>query len=432
MSGSRQDIPWLLGSWPGRVELRRRYSRRMWPFTSRIAALHRSTLGRGARVVAVVGSVGKTTTMRAVSAALGVPVHPLALLNGNSNSALAGLLLRIGPRQKHAVLEVAINAPGEMSRYAAVVRPNIAVVTAIASDHWRSFRSLDEIRDEKQLIVRALPADGLAVLNADDPHVRSMAGQTRARVVLFGSASDADFRASDIELDWPRGTRFVLHAAGTSRPVQTRLIGTHMVYPALAAIAVATAEGVPLDAAIASVSELGPTPGRMEPHVLAGGAFALQDDFKGSEATFGPALDTLAAVPARRRVVVLGGIDDYAGAENAAYREIGKRVAAVADRVIVVGRFRKRYRSSLTSARLPPDHVSSVADVHAAIRILRAELGPGDVVLIKGRSQQTLGRIALALAGRDVRCRADPCPFRRMYCAICPLLETEFEGAPRR
>lgn len=424
---------WLLQTRPGRLELRRRYSHRLWPLTSRLAQVYRSTLARRTRLVMVSGSVGKTTTMRAVACALGVPVRALAALSANSYSAFAAELLHIRPWQRRAVVEVGLYGPGEMARYAAVARPDVAVMTAVASDHFRSFRSIEAIRDEKGLLVAALPPQGVAVLNADDPHVREMAKRTSARVVWFGADARADVRASEIEIDWPRGMRLTVALDGRRHQVSTRLIGRHMTHAVLAALTVALVEGVPIETAIERLAALEPTPGRMYPLQLTSGAVALMDDMKGSEATFASALGTLAELPARRRLVVLGAIDDYAGGQHAAFRKVGETVGRVADRVIVVGPFLKRYRGSLMRAGLDSDAIVEAVDVHAALEALReANLGTGDVVLVKGRNQQALARVGLGLAGRDVRCRADPCPFRRRNCSTCPLLERDFDGLPAR
>lgn len=418
----------LIRSQPGRLELRRRYMSRLWPVIVPIARTYRVTLGRRARIVAVVGSVGKTTTMRSVSAVLGLPVSRGALLNANSYAPVARTILGIRPWQKRAVIEVAIAGVGNMRRQAATVRPNVVVVTAIARDHWQSFPTLEATRDEKADIVRSLPRSGIAVLNADDPNVRWMATQTRARVVLIGEADDAEVRVTDIELDWPHGTRFKVHLDGAVHDVKTRLVGRHMVFPALAAIAVAHLEGVSLGAAIAALAEFNPTPGRMQTMALTNGAFALRDEFKASEDAFVAALDTFATIPANRHIAVIGDIAEETS--HQAYRVVGQQAGAFVDRAIFVGPSKnmRTFRSGAASAGLDRAQVTHVHHAWEATELLRDELQPGDVVLIKGRWQQALGRVGLALAGRDVHCTADPCPFKRMLCDICPFLEQDFTG----
>jgi UDP-N-acetylmuramoyl-tripeptide--D-alanyl-D-alanine ligase len=418
----------LVRSAPGRLELKRRYSNRLWPMAARVAGAYRQTLARRIMVVAVIGSVGKTTTMRAVSAALGLPVSRPALLNANSNAAVGRALLSIPPWQRRAVLEVGIAKDGEMRIQAKTLRPNVVVVTGIARDHWQSFGTLEATRNSKADMLRTLRADGVAVVNADDQNVRWMATQTSARVVLAGQSEDADIRATDVRLEWPRGMAFTLRVGGESHPVHTKLVGSHMVFPALAALAVAHVTGLPLTDAIARVEALEPTPGRMMKMDLPNGAYALRDEFKASIDPYLAGIDAFGQVPATRHLAVLGEVAEEKG--NDEYREIGARIGEIADEVVFVGssKHASTLRAGTKVAGFDPAHFRRVRDAHEALEVIRPLVRAGDVVFIKGRWQQALGRIGLALAGRDVKCRADPCPFKRMLCDVCPFLEQEFYG----
>ncbi len=412
------------------MELRRRAGERLWPVMGYVARSYRVTLGRRPRVVAVVGSVGKTTTMRTVSAVLGRPVSRPALLNMNSHAAVGRALLGVRPWQNRAVLEVGINSPGQMRKQAATVRPEVVVVTAIARDHWESFHSLDAIRDEKAEMVRALPPSAVAVLNADDPNVRWMAGQTRARVVLTGEAADAEVRATEIGIDWPRGMTFNVHIGERTWPVHSRLMGRHMVFPALAAIAVAYVEGMSIDSAVAAVGTVEPTPGRMQTMVLPSGAVVIRDEFKGTMDAWMAAMDAFAEIPARRRIAVFGEISEVTG--NQDYRDIGQRLGFV-DRAIFVSTSKnfQLFRAGATAGGLAHDRISHARNYVDVLALLEDDVREGDVILIRGRWQQALGRVGLALAGGDVQCRADPCPFKRMLCDVCPMLNQPFTGIAR-
>ncbi len=419
----------LMRSAPGRLELRKRYTTLLWPAVAYLARFYRRTVIRRVRVVAVIGSVGKTTTMRTVSAALARPVRRQAVLNVGSHAGAGRALLSARPRDRHAVVEAAIGGKGEMRTLARTIRPNVVVVTAIASDHWQTFRTREATRDEKADMLRPLAPTDLVVANADDQHVRWMTTQTRARVVLAGEAADAQVRATDVTLDWPHGMRFNVEVDGQVRPATTRMVGRHMVYGALAAIAVGYLEGVPLDEAIRRVAAVEPTPGRMQTMTLANGAHALRDEFKSSDDSYAVALATMAQIPAGRRLAVIGEITEETGAD--AYRDVGRQ-AAFLDRVLFVGsrKHLQGFRSGARAGGMDVARIEHVASAHAAVDALRADVGPTDVVFIKGRWQQALGRVGLALAGRDVQCRADPCPFKRMLCDVCPFLEQPFTGLP--
>jgi UDP-N-acetylmuramoyl-tripeptide--D-alanyl-D-alanine ligase len=405
--------------WPG-------WADRTWPLMRRLARWYRRHAIRRTCVVAVVGSAGKTTTRRMVEAALGGKMPPQSA--SNFGVRLAANVLRVRPWHPYAVLEVGIPGRSWMSRLADVVAPDIVVVTSIGSSHNRTFRTLEETRAEKVAMVRALGPDGLAVLNGDDPHVRWMATQTRARVLTFGLSPGNDVRATDVHMEWPSGTRLTLHSDGQSQAYRSRLLGTHMVYPVLAAATVAIARGVRFEEIAARVESVAPTPRRMEPIPLTSGATILSDVFKAPLETIMAALDTLGAVQAKRRVAVLGEIEECQGSANVAYRDLGARLATRADRVILVGG--DNLKSVITGAAragMPRAALTYVgSSVHEAIALLRRELTAGDVVLIKGPGALRFERVVLALQGRVVRCEVKVCRVRGFIaCTACPLLTRE-------
>ncbi|MBC7790050.1 MAG: UDP-N-acetylmuramoyl-tripeptide--D-alanyl-D-alanine ligase [Anaerolineae bacterium] len=402
----------------GRFELARRIYHLAWPLLSVLATLHRRTLARNTRVIAVVGSFGKSTTMRATHAALGV-TRPSSIANAGSSVARA--VLRIVPGQRHAVIEVGIDRPGEMAPHSRTVRPDVTVVTSIGSDHNRSFKTLSDTRAEKVEMVRALPADGIAVLNGDDPNVLWMRSQTRARVITFGMHEANDVRGSDIALDWPHGSRFMLHVPGESRQLRIRLVGKPPVYAMLAAVAVAQSLGLSLDQIVPALEALAATPGRLELVRLASGAIILRDDYKASLETVDAALDVMAEIPGRR-LVVIGEIAEPVGSTRPIYRRMGERVGQLASRAIFLGgQTASSFMAGARQAGLVRDSVIHARDVHQVIALLRDELAPGDTVLIKGRDTQRLDRITLALTGSDVRCELRFCN-AYLRCAQCPML----------
>jgi len=421
-----RDLGALLRTPAGRLRVRRAAVRQLWPLLARVAAFHRRTFARRCKVVAVVGTYGKTTSARAVATALGTRLA--SRVGANSWIDVAAGLLRVGPRDPYVVFEVGIADVGQMAQYAPVLRPDVAVVTCIGSEHHRSLGRLAVTRAEKAHMVRAVPPSGLVVLNADDPHVMWMAGQARARVVTFGFDADADVRARAVQPDWPRGTCFRLRAGGRERDVRLRLFGRHMVYPALAAIAVALAEGVGLDEALAHVEALPPSPGRLERVPLPNGACALRDDCKSSLETIEAALDAFALVPAERRLLVMGDVSEPPGSQGPIYRALGRRIAETASWGAIVGQQHQRYAAGAVRAGMPRDRlVGTGPNPLRAVEAVRRELRPGDVLLIKGRDTQHLERIVLALQGRRVRCDIGTCRLKRR-CAGCPMLERGWGG----
>ncbi|MDG2383514.1 MAG: UDP-N-acetylmuramoyl-tripeptide--D-alanyl-D-alanine ligase [Pirellulaceae bacterium] len=422
-----RDIPDLLRTPLGRIQFFHGIYYRLWPLLSRLARTYRRTWVSNTRIVAVVGSFGKTTTTRAATTALQRPIYPKSYLN--CWSYVAGAIFRIRRRDHHAVLEVGINDTEQMRQYAQMIQPDVTVVTSIGSEHHRSLGSLDTTRNEKVEMVRALSADGLAILNGDDENVMWMASQTQARIVTFGFQASNDVRASELILDWPHGMKFLLHVDSKTHPVSTMLYGRHMVYTLLAAIAVAMAEGLPLEQILASLQTMPPTPGRLQTQQLDGDILLLRDDYKSTLETVQAALDVFADTPAARRIVVMGEVSEPPGSQGPIYRELGNRIATMADLAVFVGGNFQRYAAGARQGGMENRALfDAKGSVLEAAAILCRELKPGDSVLLKGRDTQRLERVMLALTGRQVKCDIGFCDTRVVSCEECPMLERGWQG----
>ncbi len=408
----------------GRVRLRLSLYGRIPCVVMPAASLYRRTLGRRARVVAIVGSFGKTTTARAVLASLGLDdsLHT----GSNAGTGLADALLRISPQAKHAVIEAAISDKGQMERHAHLLKPDIAVVTSIGSEHMTSLGSLEVTRAEKAKMVSAIPPSGLVVLNGDDANVLWMRDLSRARVITYGFGESNHVRATDVVENELSGIRFKLHMDGDVRDVRARLIGRHMIYPILAAVAVAQAEGRDLRQSIAALEELEPTYNRLQPIQLANGAWLLLDAYKAALETIEVALDALSELSANRKIAVLGDVEEPPGSTGPIHKALGKHLSEVCDHIIFVGTKRafRGVRLGAVSGGLPRDALMNMrTDPHAIVQALEiAGLGTGDIVLIKGRCNQHLERVALLLTGNTVKCSIRFCS-RRHDCESCPLLQ---------
>ena len=391
-----------------------------------IAAMYRRMLIRRTRLIAVVGSFGKTTTTQVVYSALGLSGR---IPRGwNFGIYLAIELLNIRPGARYGVLEVGISRKKVMARCARFIKPDIAIVTTIGSEHYKSLGTLEEKRDEKADMVRALPCSGLAVLNGDDPNVLWMRGETRARVITYGFGEACDVRASSVVLDIRQGMRFTLHANGTAVEIRSRLIGTHQAYSLLAAVAVAVGEGLPLEEVLPKLQSAPPVPRRLEVMNLDSGVFLLVDTQKSILETIWKSFDTLAELPAGRKIVVLGDIEDPQGPQGPLYNALGARLAGVAERVVFIGgeKSYRRVASGARNAGMARDRILYAGDSpRRAADIVRVDLQPGDIVLIKGRSTQHLDRVAYHLAGRSVPCDVRECELSslRSGCSECPLIQ---------
>ena len=201
------------------------------------------------------------------------------------------------------------------------------------------------------------------------------------------------------------------------------MLGRHMVYPALAAVAVAMLRGERLDEILPRLAALPPALDRLIPRPLANGAVLLCDGRKSALETIHAALDVFAEIPAARKIVVLGPINEPVGSPYPQYRALGARIARIAQAAVFVDSYGK-YKSGVRQAGMPLDACFDAGNgISGAVEFLRRELRRGDVALIKGRRSQKLERIALALEGRLVRCRLIACQVQGTHCDYCPLLE---------
>ncbi|MBL8925662.1 MAG: UDP-N-acetylmuramoyl-tripeptide--D-alanyl-D-alanine ligase [Pseudonocardia sp.] len=356
---------------------------------ARLAAHNVAVLSRaGLTVVGVTGSSGKTSTKDLLAAIL-APLGPTVAPPGSFNNEL-GLpwtALRADTGTRHLVLELSARGRGHIAALCHVAQPRIGVVLNVGRAHLGEFGSPEAIAAAKGELVEALPADGVAVLNADDPAVAAMATRTRAAVVTVGRSPDATVRAEDLTLAAGR-PRFRLVAPQGSAEVALRLVGAHHVGNALSAAAVALECGATPDGVAAALSAAGPASRwRMEVVDRADGVTVVNDAYNANPESMRAALQALAALGSgtRRTWAVLGRIAELGDASATAHAEVAATAAELGvDHLVTVG---------------PTEYGRgrAVADVAAALDLLRAELEPGDVVLVKASRAVGLDRLADAL-----------------------------------
>jgi UDP-N-acetylmuramoyl-tripeptide--D-alanyl-D-alanine ligase len=352
-----------------------------------VAALARSE-GHGLTVVGVTGSSGKTSTKDLLAAVL-APLGPTVAPPGSFNNEL-GLpwtALRADATSRHLVLELSARGPGHIAALCRVAQPRVGVVLNVGRAHLGEFGSPEAIAQAKGELVEALPEHGVAVLNADDPAVAAMAPRTRARVITVGRSPGADVRADDVVLDAGRA-RFRLVTAQGSADVGLRLVGAHHVGNALAAAAVALECGATPEGVAAALSGAAPASRwRMEVTDRPDGVTVINDAYNANPESMRAAVQALAALggDTRRTWAVLGRMAELGDESAAAHAE----TAAVAAELGV---------DELITVAAPEYGAGrAVANRDAALALLRAELAPGDVVLVKASRAAGLDRLADAL-----------------------------------
>jgi UDP-N-acetylmuramyl pentapeptide synthase len=395
----------------------------IWPLVAPAAWVWRRTWLRGTRLIAVTGSLGKTSTTAAVAAVLGVLFDPDSR---NFGSFLALAVLRHWSRRQPLVLEVGISRRGQMERYARLLRPDIVVLTAVAADHSHGLGGIEGVAAEKARLAYAVRPDGLLVVNGDDPRCLAIAADSQARVLRVGFGADCEWRIEDVQIDFPRGTRLRLTSPGESFEVASPWIGKELARCATLGVAVGLDSGIEYDTVRDRLAGLLAAPERLEAVPLAAEAWLLLDSWKSTWDTIESALQALGGLAGRRRIAVLGNVDELQGAQTQAYLEYGRLAAAAADRILYVGEGFEKFQRGTRQAGMAADQVQGYRDVHQVAAALRAELAPGTVVLVKGGHRQKLGRIRFLLQGEAVGCTLRVCPRTGLSCRLCPHLSKGF------
>ncbi|MFG2866443.1 UDP-N-acetylmuramoyl-tripeptide--D-alanyl-D-alanine ligase [Streptomyces sp. NPDC048338] len=378
---------------------------------SALGALARAVVERlGTDVVALTGSAGKTSTKDLIAQVLQHHA-PTVWTPGSLNNEIGLPLtaLRAGDDTRHLVLEMGARGIGHIRYLTGLTPPRIGLVLNVGTAHIGEFGGREQIAQAKGELVEALPpADqgGVAVLNADDPLVRAMASRTRARVTLFGESDEAAVRAENVRLTANGQPSFKLHTPTGCSDVTLRLYGEHHVSNALAAAAVAHELGMPVEEIATALSEAGTlSRWRMEVTERSDGVTIVNDAYNANPESMRAALRALAAMgraaqaQGGRTWAVLGRMAELGDASLVEHDAVGRLAVRLnVSKLVAVG---DREASWLQLGAYNEgswgEESVHVSDARAAIDLLRSELRPGDVVLVKASRSVGLEQVALAL-----------------------------------
>ncbi|GGR01625.1 UDP-N-acetylmuramoyl-tripeptide--D-alanyl-D-alanine ligase [Streptomyces netropsis] len=380
-----------------------------------LGALARAVVERlGTTVVALTGSAGKTSTKDLIAQLLerlGPTVGPPG--NFNNEIGLPLTALRAQESTAHLVLEMGARGVGHIRYLAELTPPRIGLVLNVGTAHIGEFGGREQIALAKGELVEVLPTaaeGGIAVLNADDPLVRAMSTRTKARTVLFGEAEDADVRAENVRLTATGQPAFTLHTPTGCGDVTMRLYGEHHVSNALAAAAVAHELGMPAHEIATALSEAGQlSRWRMEVTERADGVTIVNDAYNANPESMRAALRALAAMgqaataKGGRTWAVLGQMAELGEDSLAEHDAVGRLAVRlnVSKLVAVGGREAAWLQMGAYNEGSWGEESVHVSDAQAAVDLLRSELRPGDVVLMKASRSVGLERVAAALLAAD-------------------------------
>lgn len=332
--------------------------------------------------LAITGTVGKTST-KEVAARLFARRYRVLMSEGGLNGEIGMplVLLRREPVHDFAVIELGMYRRGEIALQCELAPPRYGIVTNIGYTHVERLGSLAAIVAAKQELVEHIPPEGTVALNGDDPHVLTMRAAARGRVLTYGTAASCNVRGTELESHGRAGIAFTLWADGRSVRVRAPLPGAHNLYTCLAAATAALADGYSLEEIAAGLAEAA-NPLRLKfldgPH----GTLIIDDTYNASPASMAAALCVLAEQRAGRRIAVLGDMLELGAVEEECHRDLGRQAAAVVDLLFTVGPRARWTAEAAQAAGLRAVRAFPGKDGLAAA--VRAELRPGDAVLLKG------------------------------------------------
>lgn len=351
------------------------------------------------RVIGITGSVGKSTTKEMVAEVLNQRYNTLKSPgNLNNEIGLPLSILKLSSGYQRAVLEMGFYVPGEIAFLCDIAQPQVGVVTNIGTVHAERAGSQEAIAQGKSELVQALPEDGVAILNFDDPWVRKMEEKTRAQVFFYGLSPESDLWADNVEGQGLEGIRFRLHYQRETLHVHVPLIGRHSVHTALRAAAVGLVEGLTWQEIFDGLN-LGHTQLRLVAVRSKTGALILDDTYNASPESMLAALNLLDELDGRK-IAVLGDMLELGQYERQGHEMVGLRAAQVADTLLTLGSRAHMIAGAARKSGMKKSAVLEFEELEQVINWLDENLSKNDSVLIKGSHGLRMDRIVNALEVR--------------------------------
>jgi UDP-N-acetylmuramoyl-tripeptide--D-alanyl-D-alanine ligase len=354
-------------------------------------------------VVALAGSNGKTTTKEMISACLET-TFPILKTVGNLNN-LIGLpltLLNLTEKERMVVLEMGMNVPGEIRRLTEIAEPDVGLITNIQRAHLEGMGSLERIKEEEGALFRKMRRDGSIIVNQDDPRVVDLGEEFPGQKITVGVERTADVMAKGIRLKGREGTSFILILDGEETEVSLPLLGRHLVYNALSAIATASLFGIEKEKTIEALEQFRPFPMRMEVLSLGKGIALINDSYNANPDSMEMALQTLSEAKGEgRAIAVLGDMLELGEFAVEAHRQIGKKAAELSiDLLLTLGDESPAVVESAIREGLELERARVVESHSEAASIVRAFVREGDWVLVKGSRGMAMEKVVEGLRER--------------------------------
>lgn len=335
--------------------------------------------------IGITGSYGKTSSKVLLGRVLAEAKH--TLVTPDSYNTPLGITLtvrnQLKPIHQVFVAEMGARQRGDIRELCDIVQPQIGILTAIGPQHLETFGNIETVADTKFELIDALPADGLAVLNIDDPIIAERAKGLTVPLATYGLDDPAAaYTARDIQFT-PQGMRFVLQTPQGEAAMQTRLLGRHNVYNILAAAAVAEHLGLTPAEIARAIAQAPPVEHRLAAK-NAGGFTIIDDAFNANPAGARAAVEVLAAMPGGRKMIITPGMVELGSEQQRLNREFARFAAEKLDFVVIVGeRQSEPLLAGIREANLPPEQYLVARDLGEAAAFMRGWVRPGDYVLFE-------------------------------------------------
>lgn len=358
-------------------------------------------------IIAITGSFGKTTAKKAVTiliskkfkttnltetsynTEIGVPLFILGKKAPVNNLfwpiTLIGCFFAVFSKKKieKLVIEMGADKPKDISYLLSFIKPKISVITAVAKTHLQQFRTIENILKEKRKLIEVLSSDGVAILNYDDLRVRDLSQKTKAKVITYGLSSKADIYASDIKTTI-YGTEFTLNASGKKTTLSVKSIGSYSLYPVLAATVCGLNYKFSLREIKESLSGFMPMKGRM--NIISGrnNSFLIDDSYNANPISVLRALEVLKNIAPKKKIAVLGTMNELGDYYLEAHRKVGRKVASVADILVAVGDGGRVIADEANNSGMDSKNIIVKEKSGDAGKFLKNFVKSQDVILFKG------------------------------------------------
>lgn len=339
-------------------------------------------------VVGITGSFGKTSTKFITGTIL---KERFRVLNTpESYNTPMGLSKVINEKltDKHQVFiaEMGARYLGDIRELAKLTKPTIGVITSIGPTHLETFKNLDNIMKTKYELIEELPADGVAIFNYDDEHIKKLADKTFKEKILYGmdNTEELDIYAEDVEVSEMGSTFTIKDKKGNSIRCSTKLLGKHNIYNILAGVCVAQALGLNFQEIKKGIEKIEPIPHRLNIINPGTGVIIIDDSYNSNPIGVKAALDVLSQFKGGRKIIVTPGMVELGAREDEANREFGINIGKVCDYVILVGKDRsKPIYEGLMEVGYNEDNIFIVEDLEEASAQIQKIVRPKDVVLFE-------------------------------------------------